>query len=441
MTRICCAVALAAGLAACENGDGGDGEESGPGPATMAERDAARERALGLADALEAARATGADGAFDDAAWMVAPIVAAAHDGMAATIAVTETGTPQGGSARAGELAADDDGPYPIDGWHGARFGRGEGAETLAVYSDVGAPVAMPFVPENLNRLSEVSGLTGETVPASGLAIEAGWFPVVRSTDMDVEAAPENSATTYRAEGTGANVGLDFAGTFGGGTGTYRCAGSACSVTLDDSGTPTAMAGDWFFAPDTAATVQVPDYDHLHFGWWLLETGDVRGFQSFAGAAGYAPGSGNVEAAMEGTATWRGGAAGMWTMVDTAGGRIADARTGEFTAEAVLTANFFGALDAGVASGEIGAFRDGAGRPLTGWRVELENARLAAGSASFAGETGGELGPGSSGRGHWQGRFHGSDGAETNARPSGVTGRFDLHFPGAHIAGAFGAGR
>ena len=73
--------------------------------------------------------------------------------------------------------------------------------------------------------------------------------------------------------------------------------------------------------------------------------------------------------------------------------------------------------------------------------MTLENAGLTAGSASFAGETAGELGPGSSGQGSWEGRFHGSDEAETNARPSAVTGRFDLHFPGAHIAGGFGAAR
>ena len=46
------------------------------------------------------------------------------------------------------------------------------------------------------------------------------------------------------------------------------------------------------------------------------------------------------------------------------------------------------------------------------------------------------------GEGSWEGRFHGTDGAAgADARPSHATGRFDVHFPGAHIAGAFGAGR
>ena len=123
------------------------------------------------------------------------------------------------------------------------------------------------------------------------------------------------------------------------------------------------------------------------------------------------------------------------------GGQVTEAGSGEFTAEAVLRANFFGALDPGVVSGEIGSFRDGAGQSLDGWRVVLEPAPLAVGEASFAGGTGGAVGSGTSGEGSWEGRFHGTDGAETNARPSHVTGRFDLHFPGAHLAGAFGAGR
>ena len=297
----------------------------------------------------------------------------------------------------------------------------------------------MAFAPENLNRLREVSGLTGETVPSSGLAIVADWFPVLRSTSL--AAAPRGGSITHPAEGTGANAGLEFTGTFGGGSGQYRCSGDACSVTLDDSATPTAMDGEWIFAPDTTAMVQIPDYVHSYFGWWLGEDRGSFGFQSFAGAAGFPAGAGNVGAAMEGSATYRGPAAGVWATVDVSGGQVTAASAGEFTAQAVLTANFFAALDVGVVTGEIASFRDEAGRAMAGWRVTLGSAGLTAGAPSFAGDTTGEVGPGSSGKGSWEGRFHGTDGAETNARPSHVTGRFDVHFPGAHVAGAFGAGK
>ena len=202
------------------------------------------------------------------------------------------------------------------------------------------------------------------------------------------------------------------------------------------------MDGTWAFVPDSGAMAKIPDYDHLYFGWWLNEEEDgAYGFQTFADAVRFPGGAGNVAADMEGTATYRGAAAGAWAQTAISGGQVTEASSGEFTAQAVLTANFFGALDAGAVSGEIGSFRDGAGNSLDGWRVTLETAPLTAGEASFTGGTGGAVGSGTSGEGHWEGRFHGTDGAGTNARPSHVTGRFDLHFPGAHLAGAFGAGR
>ena len=435
LTGAALAAMLALGLAACGGGGGGSGGGGGTGTPDPG----ATERATALAAALETARAIGADGTFDDARYGVSPAVRASDDGMGTTIGVTETGTPSGGAARSGDFTAEKPDPAAIAGWTGARLARGE-TERLTVYTDVAAPEAMAFVPDNLNRLREVSSLSGDTVPASGLAIESAWHPVIRSTSL--AAAPAGGKIEYNARGTGADAGLAFAGTFGGGAGGYECSGAACSVTLDDRGAPAAMAGTWFFKPAAGARVMVPDYDHLHFGWWLDETDGTYAFQSFAGAAGYAPGAGNVTAAMEGSATYRGAAAGVWTTVDSSGGRITRAESGEFTAQATLRANFFGALDAGVANGEIAAFRDGNGRPMAGWRVTLDSARLTAGSASFAGATEGTLGGDSvSTGGSWEGTFHGTDGAAANPRPGHVTGRFDARFPGADIAGAFGASR
>lgn len=141
----------------------------------------------------------------------------AVDDGTTVTIGVTETGTPSGGGARSGSFVELEDGPAVIDGWSGARLGRGT-AERLAVYNNVGPPEAMAFTPDNLNRLKEVSGLTGDTVPASGLDIVPGWFPLIRTTSETVVAAtsPGGSAV-YRAQGS---AGLEFDSTFAGGTAT-----------------------------------------------------------------------------------------------------------------------------------------------------------------------------------------------------------------------------
>lgn len=441
LTMVTCAAALA--LAACGGGGGGGGggmvveDDNAP---TQDEIAAAKARSEAVAAALGAAGATGPDGTFDDTPYMVAPVVAATHDGTTVTIGVTESGTPRGGSARTGDFAEQEDGPAAIGGWAGARLRRGTTAEHLVVYADVGAPEAVAFTPENLNRLNEVSGQSGETVPASGLDIQDAWWPVIRSTSL--AAAPPGGSITHTSEGTGADEGREFVGTFAGGSGRFRCSGSDCSVTLNDGAMPTAMGGTWAFVPDSGAMVMVPDNDHSYFGWWLNEEQDAAyGFQTFADGVGFPGGAGNVAADMEGTATYRGAAAGVWAQTVISGGQVTEASSGEFTAEAVLRANFFGALDPGVVSGEIGSFRDGAGQSLDGWRVVLETAPLAVGEASFVGGTGGAVGSGTSGDGSWEGRFHGTDGAETNARPSHVTGRFDLHFPGAHLAGAFGAGR
>ena len=437
LTTLACAAALTAGLAACGGGGSTTGTPAGPAAEDIAAKTA---RAVALAAALEEAKATRGDGRFDDTAHMVVPVVTAAHDGTAVAIEVSEDGTPQGGSARSGAFVEEDDGPAAIAGWTGARFARGEAGERLVVYTDVGAPEAAAFTPENLNRLAQVSGLSGDALPETGLAVVPAYYPLVASTSL--AAASPNGSATHRSQGTGADEGLTFMGTFAGGTGTYACSGSACSVTLDDRGVATGMGGDWTFSPGSGAMVLIPDYDHLQFGWWLSrEEGGPYGFQSFAGSTGIDAGSGAVSASMTGSATYRGAAAGVYASTDIAGGQVTRASSGEFTAEARLTAHFFGAQDAGEIAGELVSFRDAAGASMAGWRVTLEAAALSAGSASFAGTSEGTVGPGTSGSGSWEGRFHGSDGAESNARPSDVTGRFDVHLPGMQIAGAFGASR
>ena len=100
------------------------------------------------------------------------------------------------------------------------------------------------------------------------------------------------------------------------------------------------------------------------------------------GATGVPASAGNVTAA------------GVWTTVNSSGGRITNAGNGEFTAVATLTANFFGAQDVEVVNGEIASFQDGNGRSKGGRRVTLDSAQLRAGSASFSGATEGTIGAG-----------------------------------------------
>ena len=74
---------------------------------------------------------------------------------------------------------------------------------------------------------------------------------------------------------------------------------------------------------------------------------------------------------------------------------------------------------------------------MDGWRVTLDTAYLSAAS-TFSGTTSAAVGSGSDGSGTWNGTFYGDGAAATDA-PMAVAGQFDADFPGASIAGAFGA--
>ena len=95
-----------------------------------------------------------------------------------------------------------------------------------------------------------------------------------------------------------------------------------CTVTVDDEGCDDRyrpMA--WIFTPATGATSDQPDYDYLHYGFWLQKTADADGVltynevQTFAGSSVAA--SDSVPAdwelnAVTGSATYNGGATGVY---------------------------------------------------------------------------------------------------------------------------------
>ena len=45
---------------------------------------------------------------------------------------------------------------------------------------------------------------------------------------------------------------------------------------LDADGMITAMSEGWIFTPAKGATSDQPDYDYLHYGFWLQKTADCR---------------------------------------------------------------------------------------------------------------------------------------------------------------------
>ena len=250
---------------------------------------------------------------------------------------------------------------------------------------------------------------------------------------------------------------LSFLGTFHGVAGSYECTTPPCTVSTANDGMISSAGDTWTFTPDSdlagEVMIDLPDTDHLYFGWWLKEPAeaeDAYAFRTFSGgtvpfAVGDKFTSGHTDGLL-GTASYQGRAAGQYVTKDFSGGVLSGGTAGVFTATASLTANFGGddiaVNDQFNIRGSVTEFRDvERDRSLEGWRVTLNKVDLAPGSASFGGTAGdttaATLG-GVTGTGTWEGAFFG------NARADGKPGSLlpacsTLNLPAAHIAGGFGA--
>ena len=94
----------------------------------------------------------------------------------------------------------------------------------------------------------------------------------------------------------------------------------------------------WEFAPtDSGAMINVKDTAYLTFGWWLNAMGTEGAYEFDAFARANDMTAHAVMAELDGSATYRGGAAGKYAMQSTTDD---SASGGHFTAAATLTANF-----------------------------------------------------------------------------------------------------
>ena len=299
------------------------------------------------------------------------------------------------------------------------------------------------------------------------LEIDAGNLAMI-STDgitatgageITVPRAVEDDAGTMDVDETVAAFETDA--TFDGASGTLMCAatsGNGCTVTLDGDGDITAFGTDWIFTPDADVTVDVADADYLHYGFWLQRTTDEDGattyneVQTFAGSSVADTGS---VASVTGSATYEGGAAGVYVKnVFTSDGDIDTATSGHFTADAELTAYFgqtvndTGTPDVNEAdqiapallntlTGTIDNFNLSGGED-NAWAVSLQGARsnidTGDGTASGMAQGGGMGVP-------WTATFHGPNEDAGNApiQPHSVTGEFGANFSNGSVAGGFGA--
>ena len=384
----------------------------------------ASERALGIAAAI----APLAEGETAPALRQITPAVErTAADG----VSVTVTADPVGPVFEFLDSTPLDD-VWSRAGLRGSETGL---TENITLYTDIEDP-RRPF--GSVYTLDGNNALIVDFATHS-MRVQSSGFP------------PPNFDREYTTEED-----LSFEGTFHGVPGTYECMPSPCMVSTAADGLMSSTVGTWAFTPDADRAdeimIDLPDTDHLYFGWWLKEPDDVEGsyaFRTFSGgtvpfAVGNKFTSGNNDE-LHGKASYEGRAAGQYVTKDFSGGVLSGGTAGVFTATALLTANFGGdniaVNDQFNIRGSVTEFRDVEGdRALEGWRVTLNKVDLAPGSASFGGTAGdtttATLG-GVTGTGTWEGAFFGN--ARVDRKPGAVAGVFDAHLPAAHIAGGFGA--
>ena len=339
--------------------------------------------------------------------------------------------------------------------------GAGSGVEI-----DDHIPVAMTIANTDTGVFSINSGTAGTRwwMKNSGVVFASGILPANEGT---TKLLPDN-----------------FSATINGIPGTIRCP-EPDQCTANKTGANVYTIGlpagtTLTFSPtagkDATVTTYTDDSEYLTFGWWIDtpdngKATDYR-FGSFADPTGTYT---EIPDAVIGTAKYKGPAAGVYAEKKHG---TQEARSGMFTAEASLTANFFDATNGGgLVSGSVTKFMSG-GESLGNWSVVLGGpAQIDAGNANTTtttltdGKLDGDSGtgvaiPGSgvnidggvtSGSfdglavtGVWQGQFAGDPtdakitGSENDA-PENIVGTFDASTHGTspagaiQVSGAFGA--
>ena len=407
-------------LAGCGGGDGDfDVSVTVTGPAISG-----GERALGIAAAI----APLLPGAVAPVLRQITPAV---ERTAAAGLRVTVTAAPTGPVYEFLNSTLLDD-VWSRAGLRGSETGS---REHITVYTNIENP-RRPF--GSVYALDEDNALTVDFATHS-MRVQSSEFPL---PNFDREYSTEEE--------------LSFPGTFHGVAGAYECTTPPCTVSTANDGMISSPGDTWTFTPDSdlagEIVIDLPDTDHLYFGWWLKEPADAEGtyaFRTFSGGTvpftvGNKFTSGHNDGLL-GTASYRGRAAGQYVTKDFSGGVLSGGAAGVFTATALLTANFGGddiaVNDQFNIRGIVTEFRDvERDRALEGLSVTLNKVDLAPGRASFGGTAGdtttATLG-GVTGTGTWEGAFFGN--ARADGKPGSVAGVFDAHLPAAHVSGGFGA--
>ena len=329
--------------------------------------------------------------------------------------------------------------PEPITGWRGATLEKD--GDTTVIYTNIENEVPTAFDKIYAPASTTLGAPQAHLVTDSGEMDNIKWSDVKRADMSRIETpADSTDADNIIPQLT------TFAGSVRGVDGTFSCTGTSCDVPILANGV-LSSSNLWSFAPtESGAEINVKDTAYVSFGWWLnaMGTDGDYVFDAFASAEGMMA---NTESGteLEGSATYKGGAAGKYAMQSTTDD---SASGGHFTAAATLTANFDASTvptnptadENGVSiGGSITDFMTGdVSRP--NWKVTLTapDATTEVGSITGAATkwtTGGAV----PGIGTWSAEFHGED---DDDHPMAATGEFNAGIGGgdiARISGAFAA--
>ena len=243
------------------------------------------------------------------------------------------------------------------------------------------------YMPETPTQKAHITndGLTANDVFKNWPLITSNMFATAGAKVHTREDDPETESIDESM--------ISIRGAFDGAAGVYTCKGTeaeACMSTYlvgdassrtPEEGTPYILltgGGDdgWTFTVDNANAMVTTDENEatetilgLWYGWWAREMPgddgwfDVRPITTF-GPGGKPPSANAVAAAIKGSATYTGGAAGKYAIYYN--NPVADGLSaGAWTADAMLKADF----DNGKVSGELTSFMVG-GQAMD-WKVEL----------------------------------------------------------------------
>lgn len=352
--------------------------------------------------------------------------------------------------------------------------------DEVTVYTNQEDPTPTPFSGEGGVYDLDAGGIadnddnphTALTISDSTVVTDAKNGTTVAALINISQHRPSAGDNTITFGKAATNTVKTLSGTFDGAMGTYECT-TTCTITIGKDGKSAAVfasadGGVVTFVPADGAMIPAPDTDYLTFGYWVRTstpmTGDATtmiapfamGKLPYTGLTTYTATITNDTV----SATYTGPATGMFvhkTDVDGDGKGLVPTSSGQFTADANLTANFTSGTDGDLGAnfqnaihGKISNFENSStGQMIEGWELTLNPAKFdgttASGGFSFSAMTsGGKDTPAGGWRGSFFGPATGPDGDDADElpdpiQPGSVAGEFLGHFANGHAVGAFGA--